>query len=87
MVLVERGIVQGPNIVFPKTLSLPEGTEVIVHIETVTAAPCKESPLNEADFMAQPCFGIWKDRPDMDNTVAWVRKERDSWNHRPASGV
>ncbi|HOE10255.1 MAG TPA: hypothetical protein PLQ35_05605 [bacterium] len=86
MAIVERGIVQGPNIVFPKTLSLPVDTEVIVHIEPVSATQSKETPLDEADFMRQPCFGIWKDRADMADAVAWVRKERDSWNHRPGSG-
>ncbi|HPA47641.1 MAG TPA: hypothetical protein PLG59_12230 [bacterium] len=87
MAIVERGVVQGPNIVFPRTLSLPEGTEVIVHIEPVISAPSKEARFDEADFMQQPCFGMWRDRPDMDDAVAWVRKDRDSWNHRLTGGV
>ena len=86
MAIIERGVVQGPNIVFRHTLSLPEGTEVIVHIEPVDEAQTSEAPLNEADFMQQPCFGMWKDRPEMEDSVAWVRKERERWNRRLADG-
>ncbi len=86
MAIIERGVVRGPNIVFPQSLSLPEGTEVIVRIEPVGEAESPNASLNEADFMQQPCFGMWKDRPDMEDSVAWVRRERESWNQRLADG-
>lgn len=82
MAIIGRGVVHGSNIVFPDTLSLPEGTEVVVHIEPVAKVQPEREPANETDFMEQPWFGMWKDRKDMDDSSIWVRRERESWSPR-----
>ena len=33
----------------------------------------------DPDMTALPCFGIWADREDMQDSATWVRKEREAW--------
>lgn len=64
MVIIGHGIVQGSNIILSESLSLPEGTEVVMQIEPIISNQA-ESRDTLDDFMKQPCFGIWKNREDM----------------------
>ena len=82
MTLRERGKIQAGNIVFPKPLALPEGTEVLVSIEPLAVKEQTASSRTEEDFAALPFFGMWRDRQDMKDSVAWVRKERKRWQQR-----
>ena len=82
MALRERGKIQAGNIVFPKPLALPEGTEVLVSIEPLAVKEQTASSSTEEDFAALPFFGMWRDRQDMKDSVAWVRKERKRWQQR-----
>jgi hypothetical protein len=82
MALRERGKIQAGNIVFPKPLALPEGTEVLVSIEPLAVKEQPASLDKEEDFVALPFFGMWRDRQDMKDSVAWVRKERKRWQQR-----
>jgi len=82
MTLRERGKIQAGNIVFPKPLALPEGTEVLVSIEPLAVKTQAASSSAEEDFAALPFFGMWRDRQDMKDSVAWVRKERKRWQQR-----
>ncbi len=84
MALREHGKIQGGNIVFPKPLALPEGTEVLVSIELLAVKERTASSGIEEDFAALPFFGMWRDRQDMKDSVAWVRKERRRWQQRVA---
>ena len=86
--IIEDGKVSNGHIVPPKPLSLPEGTEVRVQIEPVDPVPVdgddsqnKGSDESE-DFANQPFFGMWADREDMRDSVAWLRKEREKWQQR-----
>jgi len=81
MALRERGRIQAGNIVFPKPLALPEGTEVLVSIEPL-AVKKQTASSKEEDFAALPFFGMWKNRRDMKDSTAWVRKERKRWQQR-----
>ena len=82
MALRERGKIQAGNIVFPKPLALPEGTEVLVSIEPLAVKEQTASSGAEEDFAALPFFGMWRDRQDMKDSTAWVRKERKRWQQR-----
>jgi hypothetical protein len=82
MALRERGKIQAGNIVFPKPLALPEGTEVLISIEPLAVKEQPASSSKEEDFAALPFFGMWRDRQDTKDSVAWVRKERKRWRQR-----
>ncbi len=82
MELKLRGQVKGGTIVFPEPLTLPEGTEVVASIEPVTEARKLPTPEEVEEFMSLPFFGMWADREDMKDSVAWVRKEREKWQQR-----
>ena len=42
-----------------------------------------ETPDEEQEaLLSLPFFGMWADREDMDDSVAWVRRQREGWNHR-----
>jgi hypothetical protein len=81
--VVAHGTVQGNEIVFPKGLGLPDGTRVVVSIEPEEMDG--ESPAAESaeEIAAWPFFGMWADREDMADSVAWVRKQREQWLERP----
>ena len=81
MALRERGKIQEGKIVFPKPLTLPEGTQVLVSIEPL-AVKKQTASSKEEDFAALPFFGMWKNRRDMKDSTAWVRKERKRWQQR-----
>ncbi len=80
--IIEEGKVSNGHIVLSKPLSLPEGTEVRVRIEPVDPVPVdgddsQNTDSDESeDFANQPFFGMWADREDMRDSVAWVQKQR-----------
>ena len=81
MTVTVRGKVEGGKLVLQQLLPLPEGSEVVVHIEPVSAS--QAPPQDPAkDFAALPCFGMWADREDMKDAIAWVRREREKWHQR-----
>src|SRR5262245_50090439 len=79
MTFIEHGLVQGGQIILPKPLALPEGTEVVVHIEAVTQPAGRSSA---ESFTSLPFFAMWAGREDMADSAAWVRKEREQWHQR-----
>jgi hypothetical protein len=82
VVITERGKVRRGGIVFTTPLELPEGTDVVVRIEPVAGQQPSEAPSGRGDFARLPFFGMWADRPDMDDSEAWVRSEREQWRQR-----
>ncbi|MDE0087157.1 MAG: hypothetical protein OXU23_15660 [Candidatus Poribacteria bacterium] len=86
--IIEEGKISNGHIVLSKPLSLPEGTEVRVHIEPVDPAIVSDDDSQNKDsdeseeFANLPCFGMWADREDMRDSVAWLRKEREKWQQR-----
>jgi hypothetical protein len=75
-----RGTVQDGNLMLTEPVALPEGTEVIVRVEPAEGQP-SEAGATE-DFTALPFIGMWADREDMNDSAAWVRRERDKWQQR-----
>ena len=87
--IIEEGKVNNGHIILSKPLSLPEGTEVRVQInlidveeivdtdETQNAGTCEHE-----EFANLPCFGMWADREDMRDSIAWLRKEREKSQQR-----
>ena len=82
MALVERGKIQDGGIVLAKPLTLPDGTEVVVRIESLEAAEQTGTHWKDEDFVRLPFFGMWADREDMRDSGAWVRREREQWHKR-----
>ena len=84
VLIIEDGKVNNGHIVLSKPLSLPEGTEIRVQIELVDITSVSEDDNQNTDseesedFANLPCFGMWADREDMRDSVAWVRKEREN---------
>lgn len=86
--IIEEGKISNGHIVLSKPLSLPEGTEVRIQIEPVDPVPVdgdnsqNTNSGESEDFANLPCFGMWADREDMRDSVAWLRKEREKWKRR-----
>src|SRR5439155_23025918 len=78
--MTERGKIHSGSIVLDEPIDLPEGTEVIVHVEPVVHE--QPSAGNGNEFENLPFFGMWADRDEMSDSIAWVRKERDKWQQR-----
>ena len=74
-VIIEEGKVINGRVVLSKPLSLPEGTEVRIQIEPIETDSTQNTEAKEnEDFANQPFFGMWADREDVRDSVAWVRK-------------
>jgi hypothetical protein len=82
MTIVEYGKIQDGGIVFPEPVALPEGTEVIVAISTAPRAGRVPTPEELEEFTSLPFHGMWADREDMADSVAWVRRLREQWSDR-----
>ena len=86
--IIEEGKVTNGHIVLSNPISLPEGTKVRIQIEPVDPVPVdgddsQNTNSDEAEAFANlPCFGMWADREDMRDSVAWVRKQREKWKER-----
>ena len=79
---IEHGKVQDGSILLSKPLPLPEGTEVVIHIEPINTARQSTTSDEREDFAALPFFGMWAEREDMSDSASWVRKERQKWHQR-----
>ena len=80
--IVEQGKINNGGIVLSKPLPLPEGTEVRIQIEPISPNDSTSTATDESgDFTNLPCFGMWADREEMRDSVAWLKKEREKWQH------
>jgi len=77
--IIEQGEINNGNIVLSKPLSLPEGTKVRIQIEPIDTDEDNQSTTSDEheEFANLPFFGMWADREDMRDSVAWVRKQRE----------
>ncbi len=87
--IIEKGEVNNGHIILSKPLSLPEGTAIIVQIDLVGAEKVVDTDETQntetcehEEFADLPFFGMWADRADMQDSVAWVRKQREKWVER-----
>ncbi len=82
MALIEHGKVQDGSILLSKPLPLPEGTEVVIHVEPINSARESTTFDEHENFTALPFFGMWAEREDMSDSASWVRKKRKKWRQR-----
>lgn len=82
MELKLRGKVHEGTVVFQEPLKLPEGTEVLASIEPVVEQRQFAPPGETVDLLSLPFVGMYADREDMKDSVAWVNKERAKWHQR-----
>jgi len=82
MEITQRGKVQNGTLVLAEPLTLPEGAEVVVRIETLDADDATTVLPDSGDLAGLPFIGMWADRDDMNDSAAWVRRERDEWQQR-----
>jgi hypothetical protein len=59
------------------TLTNDELEAVIDRAEAILQERVRKVPLAE-----DPAIGIWKDREDMKDSAAWVRRQREQWSER-----
>ena len=60
-------------------IDLPDGTEVELQITTHKRLATEQPSYGAA---IDSVFGMWRDREDMADSDAWVRKQRDEWQNR-----
>jgi hypothetical protein len=82
MIWVREGRVNRGQIVMPQAVELPDGTVVRVSIELVDEPHEPAAAGEHLDYATLPSFGMWTDRSDMSDSVAWVNQQRDAWRHR-----
>ena len=67
-----------PDITKPlDTLSSDELRALIAEAQAILRMRARKTPISE-----DPAIGMWADREDMQDSVAWVRREREQWNKR-----
>jgi hypothetical protein len=67
-----------PDITKPlDTLSDDELRALIAEAQAILRMRARKTPISE-----DPAIGMWADREDMADSVAWVRREREQWNKR-----
>jgi hypothetical protein len=68
-----------------KQLSPASKQKVLQELSQNALTGCGElssTQVEVKDFASLPCFGMWADHEAMDDSVAWVRKERARWQRR-----
>ena len=77
-----HGTIQEGTIVFSQPLPLPEGTEVLVHVETLGESASRTVRAEPGDLTRLPFFGMWADREDLADSTESVRRQRAKWAQR-----
>ena len=76
-VIIEQGEINNGSIVLSNPVSLPEDTKVRIQIELIdTDDESSKTDEKDVEFSKMPFIGMWADREDMQDSVAWVRKLR-----------
>ena len=83
--IIEDGKVNNGHIVLSKPLSLPEGTEIRVQNRTCGYKPPLAKMTIKIQILRNPkillichALGCGQNREDMQDSVAWVHKEREN---------
>jgi hypothetical protein len=59
------------------TLTIDDLEAIIDRAEEILQERVRKVPLAE-----DPAIGMWKDREDMKDSAAWVRRQREQWSER-----
>jgi hypothetical protein len=81
-----RAKVQEGKLVFSDPVPMPDGTQVEVQVVEVPPPEPPPTPEEIQDFLADPAHGMWADREDMKDSVAWLEQERAKWRRRRLTG-
>ncbi len=76
-----RGTVDKGQIKLTTPVDLPDGSEVRVWVESANLEPHTdelEAP-PEGNLASDPAIGMWADREDMKDSVAWLAEQRAKW--------
>ncbi len=84
MKIIVRGKIQNGTMVIEEPLALPDGTDVIASIEPIEAGYGLPAQERVPRFETLAFHGMWADREDMADSVAWVRGVREQWR-RPSN--
>ena len=76
-----HGRVEDGRVILSDRVALPDGTDVLVSIEPLNEGETDPGTLDD-DMSTWPQFGMWADRPEMRDSVAWVRSQRAQWRRR-----
>ena len=85
MSMVIRAHYDGRAIVPDSDVDLPRDQALEVQVRVLSqqeASPQIEPTAAKTPISSLPFNGMWADREDMKDSVAWVRKERRRWDKR-----
>jgi hypothetical protein len=77
-----RGRIKQGRIELAEGIALPDGTDVLVSVEVFDEPSPTDESWNSDDMASWPVFGMWADRPEMEDSAAWVRRQREAWQQR-----
>lgn len=85
MQIIEHGTILNGTIALDKPVQLPDGSKLVVQIETTSPAgeDSKACPPQPPFHEAFPFIGQWADRTDLPDSAEHVRLERAKWRQRP----
>ncbi len=82
-----RGIIRNGEVVFPAGIDLPEGTEVDVQpVKPRRGRSRGGAASSKAVGRVLPGLGLWKDRPEMSDPVAYLKRQRGENRARRGAG-
>jgi hypothetical protein len=80
--MTRHGRVRDGAIYFDQPLGLPEGVEVEVDIQPLVMARDTADQSLQTSLTDLPFFGMWSDREEMADSIAWVREQREERSQR-----
>ena len=80
MSMVIRAHYDGKAIVPDAEVDLPRDQALEVEVRVLSPSVAPAAP--KAPISSLPFCGMWADRDDMKDSVAWVNKERRRWKKR-----
>ena len=81
-----RAHYDGKNFVPDEPVDMPQDQELEIDVRLASKSLGKRMVRRrQPSVTSMPFFGIWADREDMQDSITWVRKERERWNERLSS--
>ncbi|MBI2298025.1 MAG: hypothetical protein HYU66_03580 [Armatimonadetes bacterium] len=81
--IVAHGRIEGNTSVLDEPVGLADGAEVDVSIRAAAApAEAAGGSRRRDEVWSDPVIGMWADRDDLADPVAWVKERRSAWRKR-----
>jgi len=74
-----RAHYDGKTIIPDEPVNIPTNEPLVVEVSLKTERAAGKAA---ESITSLPFFGMWADRDDMSDSIAWVTKERERWNER-----